>query len=87
VQIIFEAEELLAQFAVPGALRVRREGVVLNAIVQWPNGSELDALRASTDARVQVFPVGLEEIFMELFGNENLNGGEHKTNPPSYANC
>jgi hypothetical protein len=29
----------------------------------------LEALRASVDARIQVFPIGLEEIFIEFFGN------------------
>jgi ABC-type multidrug transport system ATPase subunit len=70
VQMIFETEDLPKQFAIPGALRTRRDRAVLNAIVQWPNGSELDALQTSTDARVQVFSLGLEEIFMELFGND-----------------
>lgn len=86
VQVIFENEELLVRFVVPGALRVRREGVVLNAIVQWTGDSELDALRAATDARIQVFPVGLEEIFMELFGNETSGEGESKIGHPFYAN-
>jgi acetoin utilization transport system ATP-binding protein len=86
VQVIFETEELPVQFIIPGALRTRREGVVLNAIVQWTGDSELDALRASTDARVQVFPVGLEEIFMELFGNENFGDGECEIGHPFYAN-
>jgi ABC-2 type transport system ATP-binding protein len=86
VQMIFETETLSARFAIPGAVRTRREGVVLNAMVQWTNGSEQEFLRASTDARIQIFPVGLEEIFMELFGNENPNPVEPK-NFPVYATC
>jgi hypothetical protein len=62
-------------------LRTRRAGAVLNAIVRWTNGSELNALRASTGARVQVFPIGLEEMFMELFGNENPDDREPVANP------
>jgi ABC-2 type transport system ATP-binding protein len=84
VQLIFETEESPPQFAVPGALQTRHEGAVLNAIVRWTNGSELAALRASTDARIQVFPMSLEEIFMALFGNGNQDG-ELNVNPLFYA--
>jgi hypothetical protein len=42
--------------------------------VQWADRGELNALRDSTGARVQVFPMGLEEIFIELFGHGARNG-------------
>jgi ABC-2 type transport system ATP-binding protein len=84
VQVIFDAEEAPSGFALPGALRARRTGAVLNGIVRWTNGGELDALRASTGARVQVFPIGLEEIFMELFGNDHRDG-EDNLQPPLHA--
>lgn len=87
VQMIFETETLSTQFAIPGAVRTRREGVVLNAIVHWTNGSELEVLRASTDARIQIFPVSLEDIFMELFGNENPNAAEPASILSLYATC
>ena len=87
VQMIFETEALSARFAIPGTLRTHREGVVLNAMVRWTNGHELDVLRASTDARIQIFPVSLEEMVMELFGNESPNEVELKTAPSFYASC
>jgi ABC-2 type transport system ATP-binding protein len=69
VQVICNDDELAAQVAVPGTIAVaRRTGAVLNAIVRWTHNGELDALRAISDIRVQVFPMGLEEIFLELFG-------------------
>jgi hypothetical protein len=55
-------------------VRTRRAGSVVNAIVQWADRGELNALRDSTNARVQVFPMGLEEIFIELFGHDARNG-------------
>jgi ABC-2 type transport system ATP-binding protein len=76
VQVIFEAEEPPAHFAVPGAVRTRRAGSVVNAIVQWADRGELNALRDSTNARVQVFPMGLEDIFIELFGHDARNGND-----------
>lgn len=70
VQVICNDDELAAQVAVPGTVAVtRRTGAVLNAIVRWTHEGELDVLRAMADIRVQVFPMGLEEIFLELFGD------------------
>jgi ABC-2 type transport system ATP-binding protein len=70
VQVIFNHEASAMEAVVPGALSaVRRTGAVVNAVVRWTHEGELEALRASVDARVQVFPMGLEEIFIELFGN------------------
>jgi len=80
VQVIFHDEESPAHFAVPGALRTRRAGPVVNAIVRWADRGELDALRDSTNARVQVFPMGLEEIFIELFG-PNARDRDDAVNP------
>ena len=68
VQLIFE-DEPSPELAIPGALRTHFSGTVVTAIVRWTHGGELDLLRRCTDARVQVFPVGLEEMFLELFGN------------------
>jgi ABC-2 type transport system ATP-binding protein len=71
VQVIFDADEAPAGFVIPGALQTSHTGAVFNAIVRWTSGSELEILRASTKARVQVFPIALEEIFVELFGKVN----------------
>jgi len=71
VQLIFDSEEAPADFAVPGAVISGRAGAVLNAIVRWTNESECEALRASAPARLQVFPIALEEVFLELFGKPN----------------
>ena len=76
VQVIFEDEEPPAHFTVPGAVRTRRAGSVVNAIVQWADRGELNVLRDSTNARVQVFPMGLEDIFIELFGQDARNGND-----------
>jgi len=70
VQVIFPTDELPADFAVPGQFSHTRSGPVFNAVVRWPTGCELEAVRASVDARIQVFPMGLEDIFIELFGHD-----------------
>ena len=47
---------------------------MVNAVVRLTDGRELDALRDTANVRVQVFPIGLEEIFIELFGRDARNG-------------
>src|SRR2546429_1488070 len=74
VQVIFEDEEPPADFVIPGALHSRQAGSVVNAVVRLVDGRELDALRGTPNLRVQGFPIGLEEIFMELFGRDSRNG-------------
>lgn len=86
VQVIFEEDECPVNFAVPGALRTMTSGAVVSSIVRWPNGNELDMLRASTGARVQVFPVGLEEIFLALFGDHSHDRGMRSHGPLIHAN-
>jgi ABC-2 type transport system ATP-binding protein len=74
VQVIFQDDEPWADFAIPGAVRCRRSGPVVNAVVRLADGSELDTLRGWAGLRVQVFPISLEEIFIELFGPDPRNG-------------
>jgi len=74
VQVIFEEDEPPPNFSVPGALHSRQAGSVVNAVVRLADGRELDALRHSGEVRIQVFPIGLEEMFLELFGRDARNG-------------
>jgi ABC-2 type transport system ATP-binding protein len=73
VQVIFDEDGPPDGFAVPGALHARRSGPVVTAIVRWTHGGELESLRASVNGRVQVFSIGLEEIFVELFGSSRAD--------------
>lgn len=68
VQVIFEGPPP-PDFSIPGALRSRREGSVLSAIVRSPDERALDWVRRIPGARVQVFPLGLEEFYIGLFGD------------------
>jgi ABC-2 type transport system ATP-binding protein len=86
VQVIFEEEAVPRGFAIPGALQTKGQGAVLQAIVRWSNGHELEALRESANARVQVFPIGLEEMFIELFGRSDRGESDQvPADPPGYA--
>jgi len=68
VQVIFDAAGPPAGFVIPGAVRSRTEGAVVTAVVQVSSDTQLDALRQTQGVRVNEFPLGLEEIFIELFG-------------------
>lgn len=68
VQVIFEGDGPPAGFVVPGAVRTRTDGPVVTALVRLASESQLDDLRRLPGVRVTVFPVGLEEMFIELLG-------------------
>jgi len=68
VQVIFDGAPP-ADFSLSGALRSHREGSVVTAIVRIPDDAALDPVRRIPGARVQVFPLGLEEFYIELFGS------------------
>ena len=68
VQVIFDGGAPPEGFAVPGAVRSRADGPVVTAVVRLLSETQLDAVRAIPGARVNVFPLGLEDIFIELLG-------------------
>lgn len=74
IQILFATGAAPADFVVPGALRVTREGAVINAIVRLADFSALDALRAHPGVTVVEHPVGLEELFVEHYAEPVRRG-------------
>jgi ABC-2 type transport system ATP-binding protein len=68
VQVVFDQPSPPVGFLVPGALRTQIRGPVLTALVRYDGESQLAALREQRGVRVNVFPVGLEEIFINLYG-------------------
>jgi len=67
VQVIFP-EAPPEGFTIPGAVSSRADGSVVSAVVEMLSETQLDGVRALPGVRVNVFPLGLEEIFIELFG-------------------
>jgi ABC-2 type transport system ATP-binding protein len=67
VQVVFDRAAPPVDFAVPGALRTDVRGPVVNALVRLVAETQLEAIRRLPGVRVQVFDVGLEELFIELF--------------------
>lgn len=67
VQIVFSQEQPPRDFSVPGAIRSRTLGPVVNALATIEDDSQLDGVRAIDGARVYVFPLTLEELFVDWF--------------------
>ena len=79
VQVVFDGAEAPRGFQIPGVVRSKTEGPVVTAVVRLDSDTQLDAIREIPGARVNVFPLGLEETFIELFGpgarQEFVEGG------------
>jgi len=71
VQVIFEDAAPPDDFAIPGAVRQKAEGPVVTAVAKLTSDTQLDSVRQIPGARVSTFPLGLEDIFIELFGDES----------------
>jgi ABC-2 type transport system ATP-binding protein len=70
VQVIFPNHSAPPEFVVPGALRSHTTGPVVTAIAHIANDSQLDPIRQLPGVRVHIFPLGLEELFIELFSRK-----------------
>ncbi len=73
VQVVFEGKAPPAGFIVPGAVRSLERGPVVTAVVRWTGERQLAEVRQIPGARVQVFSMGLEEIFLEVFSGDATN--------------
>lgn len=71
VQVVFDRSAPPPGFSVPGALRMEIAGPVVRAIVRLANDEQLKPLLRLSGARVDVFPMRLEEIFVELFDRQS----------------
>jgi ABC-2 type transport system ATP-binding protein len=67
VQVVFPDDAPPAGLAIPGAVRSRVLGPVLTALVRMDDEAQLDSIRALPGARLRVFPLTLEELFVDWF--------------------
>ena len=79
VQVVFDAGTPPPGFSIPGAVRSHSAGSVVTAVARIEEESQIESLRRTPGARVEFFPMGLEEIYVELFGTEPENPGEERT--------
>ncbi len=74
VQIIFDGDDTPPDFSLPGALRVETNGPVVNAVIRVLSDTQLDFVSREFGARLQEFPLGLEDIYVELLGSAAERG-------------
>lgn len=66
VQVIFPGEAPPPQFTIPGAARTVVSGPVVSGVTEFFDAEHIEGLKRWPGVRVQVFPLALEEIFIEL---------------------
>jgi ABC-2 type transport system ATP-binding protein len=67
VQVVFPGREIPTGVEIPGVIREQRLGPVLTGILRISSVHQLDEIRAMEGVRVNVFPLTLEELFVEWF--------------------
>lgn len=76
VQIIFSGNEVPEDFAIPNSRDIEVRGAVLRCVVTRYDSDAVEALAARHQARVQTFPMGLENLFVEVFGGHAQDAKE-----------
>lgn len=79
VQIIFPGDSAPPNFSVPGVLRMESSGSVVTAITRHADFQFFEALKTRPGVRVQIFPMSLEEIFLEFAGQNRSEDQERTT--------
>lgn len=74
VQVVFDQPAPPPGFAIPGAMRVQVEGPVATALVKITSDNQLDSIHRLPGARVNIFPVNLEDLFIDLFSRDRQDG-------------
>jgi len=66
VQVIFNSPTVPEGFRIPGAMSGKSEGPVHTSVARIENPHQLDEIRALPGVRVSEFPLGLQDLFIEL---------------------
>lgn len=72
VQVIFPGEAPPSHFVIPGADQCHISGPVVTGVTNMLDAEHLESLRRWPGVRVQVFPLGLEEIFIQTAGKVGI---------------
>ena len=79
IQVVYPGNSLPPDAEVPGAIRSQRLGPVLTAIARIADDAQLDPLRNAPGVRVNVFPLTLEELFIEWMEPRGSDGESQPT--------
>ncbi len=67
VQVVFDGANPPEGVSIPGAIRTQVLGPVMTSLARVDDDAQLDGLRQIPNTRVFVFPLSLEELFVEFF--------------------
>ena len=67
VQVVFDGSSVPPGFTIPGTKHARSEGPVFTAVVELTSEDQLKQAHSIRGARVNVFALSLEDIFIDLF--------------------
>jgi ABC-2 type transport system ATP-binding protein len=71
VQIIFEDDHVPESFSLAGATKIEISGPVYSAVAQTADDVQAQVLSSGYQARVNVFPLSLEDIFISIAGTDS----------------
>ena len=71
VQVVFAESKPPREFSIPGALATQTLGPVVTSIARVVDDNQLQNIRMIPGTRVNVFPVTLEELFVDLFRHQS----------------
>ncbi len=74
VQVVFTEDRPPNGFEIPGALRSQTFGPVVTALARITDDSQMIGIRSLVGARVNIFPLSLEEMFLSLTLDEVVFG-------------
>ncbi|HSA03066.1 MAG TPA: hypothetical protein P5055_20240, partial [Candidatus Paceibacterota bacterium] len=70
VQVVFDQSEVPEGFTIPGARSCHVRGPVISAVVRLTEAEQLRRLREMPGARVNIFSMNLEDIFLDWFDRD-----------------
>ena len=83
VQVVFAEDAAPRDFTIPGALKSQTLGPVVTALARIADDAQLAAVRALPGVRVNVFPLTLEELFVDWFREPSAEQPEDRQADPS----
>ena len=87
VQVVFAEDAAPRGFIIPGALKSQALGPVVTALARVADEAQLAGVRALPGVRVNVFPLTLEELFVDWFrepGTEPFADQEEDSGQPGF---
>ena len=76
VRIVFDSESAAAGFKAPHTVKSVVDGKIFSAVAFFASEAEIESLKATPGARVEVLPLNLEDVFIELLGSKREASAE-----------